>query len=92
MPLHEDYVATLPVGKLGVIALESCRQMGEKIDRFLVDWRNKRVHEAHTPTVLLDGYRRDSFLVHLTEIRRRLLGGKLPICQRVYMKIQFFHP
>ena len=63
MPLHEDYVATLPVGKLGVIALESCQQMGEKIDKYLVDWRNKRVHEAHTPTVLLDGYQRDSYLV-----------------------------
>ncbi|MBQ8799980.1 MAG: ribose-phosphate pyrophosphokinase [Lachnospiraceae bacterium] len=63
MPLHEDYVATLPVGKLGIIALESCQQMGQKIDQYLVDWRNKRVHEAHTPTVLLDGYQRDSYLV-----------------------------
>ena len=63
MPLHEDYVAALPVGKLGVIALESCKQMGQKIDQYLVDWRDKRVHEVHTPTVLLDGYQRDSYLV-----------------------------
>ncbi len=63
MPLHEDYVAALPVGKLGVIALESCKQMGQRIDQYLVDWRDKRVHEVHTPTVLLDGYRRDSYLV-----------------------------
>ncbi len=63
MPLNEDYVAALPVGKLGVIALESCKQMGQRIDQYLVDWRNKRVHEVHTPTVLLDGYRRDSYLV-----------------------------
>ena len=63
MPLNEDYVAALPVGKLGVIALESCKQMGQRIDRYLVDWRDKRVHEVHTPTVLLDGYRRDSYLV-----------------------------
>ena len=51
MPLNEDYVAALPVGKLGVIALESCKQMGQRIDRYLVDWRDKRVHEVHTPTV-----------------------------------------
>jgi len=63
MPLHEDYVAALPVGKLGVIALESCQQMGQKIDQYLVDWRNKRAHEVHTPTVLLDGYQRESYLV-----------------------------
>lgn len=69
MPLHEDYVATLPVGKLGVIALESCQQMGQKIDQYLVDWRNKRVHEVHTPTVLLDGYQRDSYLVDTKCVR-----------------------
>ena len=63
MPLHEDYVAALPVGRLGVIALESCKQMGQRIDQYLVDWRDKRVHEVHTPTVLLDGYQRDSYLV-----------------------------
>ena len=63
MPLHEDYVAALPVGKLGVIALESCKQMGQRIDQYLVDWREKRVHEVHTPTVLLDGYQRESYLV-----------------------------
>lgn len=63
MPLHEDYVAALPVGKLGVIALESCKQIGQRIDQYLVDWRDKRVHEVHTPTVLLDGYQRDSYLV-----------------------------
>ncbi len=63
MPLHKDYVAALPVGKLGVIALESCKQMGQRIDQYLVDWRDKRVHEVHTPTVLLDGYQRESYLV-----------------------------
>ncbi len=63
MPLHEDYVATLPVGKLGVIALESCQQMGQRIDKYLASWRNERVHEVHTPTVLLDGYQRESYLV-----------------------------
>ena len=63
MPLNENYVAALPVGKLGVIALESCKQMGQRIDQYLVDWRDKRVHEVHTPTVLLDGYHRDSYLV-----------------------------
>ena len=34
MPLNEDYVAALPVGKLGVIALESCKQMGQRMNEF----------------------------------------------------------
>ncbi len=63
MPLQEDYVATVPVGKLGIIALESCQQLGKKIDEYLVSWRTARIQEAHTPTVLFDGYERDSYLV-----------------------------
>lgn len=62
-PLQEDYVATVPVGKLGIIALESCRTMGQKINDYIVSWRTKRLLEEHTPTVLFDGYERSSFLV-----------------------------
>lgn len=63
MPLQEDYVATVPVGKLGIIALESCKQLGQKINEYLVSWRTARIQEAHTPTVLFDGYERDTYLV-----------------------------
>lgn len=63
MPLQEDYVATVPVGKLGIIALDSCKQLGQKINDYLVSWRTARIREAHTPTVLFDGYQRDSYLV-----------------------------
>ncbi len=63
MPLQEDYVATVPVGKLGIIALDSCKQLGQKINDYLVSWRTARIREAHTPTVLFDGYERDSYLV-----------------------------
>lgn len=63
MPLQGDYVATVPVGKLGIIALDSCKQLGQKINDYLVSWRTARIREAHTPTVLFDGYERDSYLV-----------------------------
>ncbi|MCH5273092.1 MAG: ribose-phosphate pyrophosphokinase [Lachnospiraceae bacterium] len=63
MPLQEDYVATVPVGKLGIIALESCQQLGKKVNDYLVNWRTARINGAHTPTVLFDGYQRDSYLV-----------------------------
>lgn len=63
MALQEDYVATVPVGKLGIIALESCRDMGQKINDFIVSWRTERIKEEHTPTILFDGYERESYLV-----------------------------
>ena len=36
---------TIPAGALGIIALESCRPLCEKIDRFLVKWRTERESE-----------------------------------------------
>lgn len=63
MPNQEDYVATVPAGKLGIVALESCREMGQKINDYIVSWRKDRIRQEHTPTVLFDGYERDSFLI-----------------------------
>ena len=64
MPNQEDYVATVPAGKLGIVALESCREMGQKINDYIVSWRKDRIRQEHTPTVLFDGYERDSFLIN----------------------------
>ena len=53
---------TIPVGSLGIIALKSCTELGEKVDKYLVDWRTEREH-AHTEDLAFKGYQRDSYLV-----------------------------
>ncbi len=62
MPQHEDYLATIPVGKLGIIALESSREIAEKVDDYIVEWREARNHE-HTETIHFNEYKKDSYLV-----------------------------
>ena len=59
---QEDFFETIPVGKLGVIALKSSKELGEKVDRYLVSWREKRENE-HTSTIAFSGYQADSFLI-----------------------------
>ncbi len=44
MPRDERHTATIPYGTLGIIPLASCTKMGEKVDKFLVDWREQREH------------------------------------------------
>ena len=39
---------TIPVGSLGIIPLESCRELGEKVDYYLVNWRTVRENELRT--------------------------------------------
>ncbi len=53
---------TIPVGSLGMIALDGCRYLGEKIDYYLVKWRTERETE-HANNLAFTGYKRDSYLV-----------------------------
>ncbi|MBQ9135997.1 MAG: ribose-phosphate pyrophosphokinase [Lachnospiraceae bacterium] len=54
---------TIPVGSLGMIALEGCRSLGEKIDQYLVKWRTERESE-HKDSLAFSGYQRPSYLLN----------------------------
>ena len=62
---QEDYLATVPVGKLGIIALESCKGIAGKVDDYIVRWRNDREHELHD-TIHFAEYKKDSYLIKST--------------------------
>ncbi len=53
---------TIPVGSLGIIALEGCRPLGEKVDQYLVKWRAERESE-HKESLAFAGYQRNSYLL-----------------------------
>ncbi len=53
---------TIPVGPLGIIALPSCRELGDKIDSYIAAWREQRENE-HMATLPFNGYLKDSYMV-----------------------------
>ena len=57
-------LATLPVGRLGLIPMESCRPLGEKVNEWLVKWRNERNHEEMN-SFAFEGYQRDSYIINV---------------------------
>lgn len=59
---EERNLETIPVGPLGIIPLESCKDMGEKIDQYLVTWRRERESE-HKTTIAFEGYQRDTYIL-----------------------------
>ena len=62
MPLKNKQIETIPVGKLGIIALESSKGLGQKVNDYIVDWR--RSHESeYKSSISFAGYERDSFLI-----------------------------
>ncbi|MDF2472601.1 MAG: hypothetical protein K0R21_383 [Anaerocolumna sp.] len=63
MPQQDKKLDTIPVGTLGIIALESSRSMGSKVNDFIVKWRNE-VDSEHTSTIAFTGYQRDNYLIN----------------------------
>ena len=53
---------TIPAGSLGLLPLESCKGIGEKVDKYLVDFRKERNHK-HEHDIAFTGYTRDSYLI-----------------------------
>ncbi|MDE7018844.1 MAG: ribose-phosphate pyrophosphokinase [Lachnospiraceae bacterium] len=53
---------TIPVGSLGMIPLEGCKALGEKVDYYLVKWRAERESE-HKDSLAFTGYQRDSYIL-----------------------------
>ena len=53
---------TIPVGPLGLIPLPSCRALGNKVNDYLVKWREERENE-HKNTLSFTGYQRDTFIL-----------------------------
>lgn len=51
---------TIPVGSLGMIALEGCKILGDKIDKYLVKWRTERESE-HKDSLAFSGYQRNTY-------------------------------
>ncbi len=62
MPVQDREFDTIPVGKLGIIALESSKTLGQRVDNYIVQWRNERENE-HKSTIAFSGYQRDSYLL-----------------------------
>ena len=62
MSQQDNNLETIPVGSLGIVALESSRSLGKKVNDYIVQWRTDRQSE-HSGNIVFKGYKRDSYLV-----------------------------
>jgi len=63
MAKQQVMLESLPVGTLGILPLESSKKLGQKVNNYLVEWRNERETEEHNSHVAFAGYQRDSYLI-----------------------------
>lgn len=62
MPNDERILETMPVGVLGLIPTDSCRELGEKVDAYLSCWRENREHDHHDEIAFKD-YHKDTYII-----------------------------
>ena len=60
MPSNIDDFQSIPVGTLGIISMRGCEDMVDKINDYIVQWRQERESE-HKSTIAFAGYQRDSY-------------------------------
>ena len=61
-PKNATPLDSLPVGRLGIIPLSSCAQLGDKVNNYIVKWRRDRDHQEKN-NLEFEGYERDSYLI-----------------------------
>lgn len=59
---EERNLENIPVGSLGIIAVDGCQELGNKVNDYLVKWRKESCHE-HKNDVVFTGYEKDNYLI-----------------------------
>ena len=52
----EEFRNSIPVGDLGIIPLQSCSELGNMVNEYIVDWRKERESVLHQDDRIKDSY------------------------------------
>ena len=73
---NDRNLENIPVGALGLIALDGCTEMGAKVNDYLVKWRKEDGH-IHKNDVAFIGYEKDTYLMQkfhvLVQVKQKVL-------------------
>lgn len=73
-----EEVQTIPYGPLGIIALPGTEKLAEKINSYLVKWREDQIRN-HKENIAFYGYQRENYLIDTTIARFGSGEGKAVI-------------
>ena len=59
---NDRNLENIPVGALGIISLDGCKEMGDKVNDYLVKWRHEDGH-IHKDDISFTGYEKDTYLI-----------------------------
>lgn len=59
---NDRILENIPIGALGIIALDGCKEMGSKVNDYIVKWRRDEGH-VYKDEIVYNGYERDTYLI-----------------------------
>lgn len=59
---NERVLENIPVGALGIIAIDGCKEMGNHVNDYIVKWRHEDGHEFKDD-IVFSGYEKDTYLI-----------------------------
>ena len=62
MPTQKELNKSIPFGDLAILPLESSREIGEKVDRYIADWRRAAAMDP-TQEIHFTNYKKDSYII-----------------------------
>ena len=60
--LNIDFKESIPVAQLGIIPLESSRELGQKVNEYIVSWRNDRL-STNQGNILFENNKKDTYII-----------------------------
>ncbi|MDD6102354.1 MAG: ribose-phosphate pyrophosphokinase [Clostridiales bacterium] len=64
MSQEDMFTEDISYGPLGIIALDSCKEMGHRVDKFISGWRKNR-ESKYKQTPEFANYQKDSYLINM---------------------------
>ena len=74
---------TIPVGSLGIIAMDNIKSLSEKVDAYVASWRSEREKTSNENALHFMGYQRDSYILEARAPRFGSGEGKGQILESV---------
>ena len=59
---EERNLDNIPVGSLGIIPVDGCQEMGDKVNDYLVKWRKESLNH-HKEDLLFHEYVKDNYII-----------------------------
>ena len=74
---------SMPLAPLKIVALNNCKEMGDKVNKRIIERRKKALESSDKPSFMTADYKNDNYLVRFDTLRRSTGEGRAVIHESI---------